>query len=246
MHAAKLNLFGATALALVLSLSVAQAEPPAASGNAGGAITGGAQMNKGGPAGGALNNSGPDLGVQGGANAGADVGAETSGKGAKAGTNAGADVGAETSGKGAKAGANADVDGNAGKAAKGDANVTTDGKAGANAEGQANTGKQGATAEGQAKTDGKSGGKTKLGSQEVSKVRSYFHNHKPRANRVDRNEVNVSIGIALPGAIALYDLPPDVIVVEGACPIKYFVWDDDVVLVDSCSRQVVEIIVDVA
>ena len=246
MHAAKLNLFGATALALVLSLSMAQAEPPAASGNAGGAITGGAQMNKGGPAGGSLNNSGPNLGVQGGANAGADVGAETSGKGAKAGTNAGANDGAETSGKGAKAGAEADVDGNAGKAAKSDSDMTTGGKAGANADGQANTGKQGATAEGQTQTDGKAGGKTKLGSQEVGKVRSYFHNNKPRANRVDRNEVNVSIGIALPGTIALYDLPPDVIVVEGACPIKYFVWDDDVVLVDSCSRQVVEIIVDVA
>lgn len=233
MHAARLNLLGATALALVLSFSIAQAEPPAASGNAGGAITGGAQINKGGPAGGAPDSGGPSLDAQGGANAGADVGAGPSSKGAKTGANAGADVEGEASGKGAKGGANADVDGNAGKAAKGDTDMTTRGKAGA-------------TAEGQAKTDGKSGGKTKLGSQEVGKVRSYFHNHKPRANRVDRSEVNVSIGLALPGTIALYDLPPDVIVVEGACPIKYFVWDDDVVLVDSCTRQVVEIIVDVA
>jgi hypothetical protein len=233
MHAARLNLLGATALALVLSFSIAQAEPPAASGNAGGAITGGAQINKGGPAGGALDSGGPSLDAQGGANAGADVGAGPSSKGAKTGANAGADVDGEASGKGAKAGANADVDDNAGRAAKGDSDMTTGGKAGA-------------TAEGQAKTDGKSGGKTKLGSQEVSKVRSYFHNHKPRANRVDRSEVNVSIGLALPGTIALYDLPQDVIVVEGACPIKYFVWDDDVVLVDSCTRQVVEIIVDVA
>ena len=77
-------------------------------------------------------------------------------------------------------------------------------------------------------------------------MRSYFNEHKPSAHRVDRDEISVSIGIALPGAIALYDLPPDVIVVSGACPIKYFVWDDDIVLVDSCSREVIEIIADVA
>jgi hypothetical protein len=37
-----------------------------------------------------------------------------------------------------------------------------------------------------------------------------------------------------------------VIVVSGACPIKYFVWGEDIVLVDSCTREVVEIIVGVA
>lgn len=242
MHAAKINLFGAAALALALSFSAAQAEPPA-TGNAAGAITGGAQINKGGPsAGGLMNEGGPNLDAQGGANTGANVGAETSGKGAKAGANAGADVGAETSGKGAKAGANTEAEGNTGKSAKGDTDMTTDSKAGANAEGQANKGKAGANAQGQTKTDGK----TKLGSQDVGKVRSYFHENKPHAHRVETSEVNVSIGLALPGAIALYDLPADIIVVEGACPVKYFVWGDDVVLVDSCSRQVIEIIADVA
>jgi hypothetical protein len=47
----------------------------------------------------------------------------------------------------------------------------------------------------------------------------------------------------VPTAIVLYDLPPDIIVVKGGCTIKYFVWGEDVVLVDSCSRRVVEIIV---
>jgi hypothetical protein len=61
-----------------------------------------------------------------------------------------------------------------------------------------------------------------------------------------RPKVSVSIGVALPAAIVLYDLPPDVIVVGGPCPIKYFVWGDDIVLVDSCTREVVEIIVGVA
>ena len=103
-------------------------------------------------------------------------------------------------------------------------------------------GKSGPTAE----SKGKAGKSARLESKDVSKVRSYFSEHKPSAHRVDRDEISVSIGIALPGAIALYDLPPDVIVVSGACPIKYFVWDDDIVLVDSCSREVIEIIADVA
>jgi hypothetical protein len=66
------------------------------------------------------------------------------------------------------------------------------------------------------------------------------------AARIEKSRVSVSIGVALPAAVALYDLPPDVIVVSGACPIKYFVWGDDIVLVDSCTRHVVEIIPGVA
>jgi hypothetical protein len=56
----------------------------------------------------------------------------------------------------------------------------------------------------------------------------------------------VSIGIGIPASIALYDLPPDLVVVAGACPVDFFVWGDDIVLVDSCTREVVEIIPDVA
>ena len=94
-----------------------------------------------------------------------------------------------------------------------------------------------------AKNEGKS---ARLESKDVTKVKTYFSQNKPNAKRIDRDEVSVSIGIALPTAIALYDLPSGVIVVTGACPIKYFVWDDDIVLVDSCTREVVEIIADVA
>ena len=104
--------------------------------------------------------------------------------------------------------------------------------------------KTGSTAEGQ--KPGKAGKSVRLESEQVSKVKTYFSQNKPRVKAIDKNEVSVSIGIALPGAIALYDLPPDVIVVGGPCPIKYFVWGDDIVLVDSCTREVVEIIVGVA
>jgi hypothetical protein len=100
------------------------------------------------------------------------------------------------------------------------------------------------TAEGQ--TGGKSGKSVRLETQDVSKVRTYFSKNRPSVKSIDKTQVSVSIGIALPGTIALYDLPSDVIVVSGACPIKYFVWGDDIVLVDSCTREVVEIIVGVA
>lgn len=125
-------------------------------------------------------------------------------------------------------------------------------KAGTTAEGQPDTkdgmskdDKPGATAEG--KDDGKSKGKSaRLESKDISKVRSHFSQNKPNVKRIDRDDFSVSIGIALPGAIVLYDLPPGVIVVSGPCPIQYFVWGDDIVLVDSCSREVVEIIAGVA
>jgi hypothetical protein len=77
-------------------------------------------------------------------------------------------------------------------------------------------------------------------------VKSYFSEHKPSVQRIEKSRVSVSIGVALPATVVLYDLPPDVIVVHGACPIKYFLWGDDVVLVDSCTRHVVEIIPGVA
>jgi uncharacterized protein DUF1236 len=134
-------------------------------------------------------------------------------------------------------------------AAKTEGTAETQGKAGTTPEGKAGAtteGKAGATAEGGAKVEGKTGKNVRLESQQVGKVRTYFSEHRPSVKSISKTEVSVSIGVAIPGTIALYDLPPDIIVVEGACPIKYFVWGDDVVLVDSCTRHVVEIIVGVA
>jgi hypothetical protein len=113
---------------------------------------------------------------------------------------------------------------------------------------QPKEGKEQSATEGKASSDGKEGrtaedrdrgGKGKF---DRGKVQTYFSKHKPSVKRVDRNAVSVSIGVAIPGSIALYPLPPDVIVVAGGCPIKYFVWADDIVLVDSCSHEVIDII----
>jgi hypothetical protein len=121
---------------------------------------------------------------------------------------------------------------------------TSESKSGKMTEGQPGAATEGkATTEGKAGTEGKS---VKLQSQDVSKVKSYFSEHKPSVQRIEKSRVSVSIGVALPATVVLYDLPPDVIVVHGACPIKYFLWGDDVVLVDSCTRHVVEIIPGVA
>jgi hypothetical protein len=121
-----------------------------------------------------------------------------------------------------------------------------EGKTGTSAKGETDArakGETDATAKGESR---KSGASAKIEPQQVQKVKTYFSSHRPSVKRVDRTEVSVSVGIALPGTIALYDLPPDIIVVEGGCPIKYFVWGEDVVLVDSCTRHVIEIIVGVA
>jgi hypothetical protein len=135
----------------------------------------------------------------------------------------------------------AGTEGKTGKMTEGQPGATTEGKTGATTEG-----KTGTTSEGKAETQGSTGKSVKLESQQVSKVKSYFTEHKPSVQRIEKSRVSVSIGVALPGTVALYDLPPDVIVVHGACPIRYFLWGDDVVLVDSCTRHVVEIIPGVA
>ena len=123
----------------------------------------------------------------------------------------------------------------AGTAEKGE--TKTEGKTGATS----SEGKAGPTTD--TKTD-KSAEDGKRAKVDASKVKTHFSQHKPNVKSVSKTEVSVWIGVALPSAVVLYDLPPDIIVVEGGCPIKYFLWGDDtLVLVDSCTREVVELIV---
>lgn len=86
------------------------------------------------------------------------------------------------------------------------------------------------------------GAKVTIDADQKQKVRTYFSEHRPTAKRVDKSRVSVSIGVPLPTGIALAPLPSDVVVVAADCPLQYFLWGDDVVLVDSCSREVVDII----
>ena len=77
--------------------------------------------------------------------------------------------------------------------------------------------------------------------RDKEKVRTYFSEHRPNVKRVDRDRVSVSIGVAIPGAIALYPLPAGMVVIAD-CPLQYFLWGDDLVIVNSCSREVVDIV----
>jgi len=94
--------------------------------------------------------------------------------------------------------------------------------------------------------DRKSGHRTtvKIDSDQKQKVRAYFSQHRPAAKRVEKTRISVSIGAPLPTGVEidLIPLPSDIVVLAADCPLQYFVWGDDVVLVDSCSREVVDIV----
>jgi hypothetical protein len=92
------------------------------------------------------------------------------------------------------------------------------------------------------KSEGGKGATAKIGADQEKKVRTYFSENKPHGKRFDKRDVSVSIGIGIPATIALTPVPPGIVVVAADCPLQYFVWGDDVVLVDSCSREVVDII----
>jgi hypothetical protein len=202
-----------SAAAFVLALSVAGAFAGATSNEGGPAAIGAQETGPGGMAPGSPREQGAPAGTEGAMQAPAEGGPSDQGmKGPK--------------GEAATPKA-ADKTAAEKPAKEGKEDRTTEGKA-------SSEGKEGRTAE-----DRDKGGKGKV---DRTKVQTYFSKHKSSVKRVDRSAVSVSIGVAIPASIALYPLPPDVIVVAGGCPIKYFVWADDIVLVDSCSHEVVDII----
>ena len=233
-------LLGGAGVVLALGLSSAQAQTPE------GMVPGGPPAaEKGVPGGGAAGDSGGMMEPQGKPSDGPAATESSPGKdtGKAAGKSdqmgegepdkaakddkAGAEKPASTTG--AK-----DTTEKAGTAEKGE--TKTEGKTGAST----NEGKTGATADTKTDKSAKGGETAKV---DASKVKTHFSQHKPNVKSVSKTEVSVSVGVALPSAIVLYDLPPDIIVVEGGCPIKYFLWGDDtIVLVDSCTREVVELI----
>ena len=263
------TLFSTAALVVALSFTPVQAEPqegmsngpPAAGNSAAGDHSGGAigspadRPDQSSPAAGNSDQMSPGEG-KGKSAEGAIPSEGQPGKGAKDGNETGMKPGQDYPGTGDKAkGKSAEgtmpsedkgsKDAKAGDKSEGQGGNTAEGKSGTEEDASGKS-KAGATAEGKGDRQDRPGKSVRLESKDVSKVRTYFSQHRPSAQRIDRNQVSVSIGVGIPSAIVLYELPPDVIVVTGACPIKYFVWEDDIVLVDSCTREVVEIISGVA
>jgi uncharacterized protein DUF1236 len=255
MKLVRTTLLSAAGVIVAFGLTAAQAQTPGSDVSPGGPPAAAPEMSGGGPGGGAPSGGTPDTK---GDRQGATGAGPTTPEGGTA-EKPGKAAGQTDQKEGSEPGSD---QGKAGKSAKD--TMPSEGKTSGKptAEEPSATGKTTGTAEtdegktgttGKGETDatakgesGKAGASAKIEPQQVQKVKTYFSSNRPSVKRVDRTEVSVSVGIALPGTIVLYDLPPDVIVVEGGCPIKYFVWGEDVVLVDSCTRHVVEIIVGVA
>src|SRR5262245_26727799 len=90
--------------------------------------------------------------------------------------------------------------------------------------------------------DGRDHKRVQIEARDKEKVKTYFSERKPNVTRVDRDRVRVSIGVGIPASIALYPLPVGIVVAAADCLLQYFLWGDDVVIVDSCSREVVDIV----
>jgi hypothetical protein len=112
----------------------------------------------------------------------------------------------------------------------------------------AETDKSGAAADKADKKGDRGEGKAAatIGAEQKSKITSYFKSNKPDVKVIDKSSVNISVGIAVPGTIHLHPIPADIIVVAGDCSVLFFLWGPDLVLVDSCTRHVVDIIPGIA
>jgi hypothetical protein len=126
-----------------------------------------------------------------------------------------------------------------------------EGKAGTQAETKQPGGAQSDQAESGPKGEqSKTEASAKIESKDVDRVRQHFSQNKTELSsvtKVEKSAVSVSVGVAVPQTITLYTLPPDIVIhVRTGCEVKYFLWGPDLVLVDSCSHRVLEIITNIA
>ena len=237
----------AAALAATLGLGVAYAEPPD---HQGGPAIGAPQAGGGnGPSGnsaalggGAMTERGDGPGANPGGAADDKMGDNAPSKSSKPGGKAAnaKDRDGNKSAEGDKSGDYGDRDRNRREA--NDRDQTRDEKSARDDADSSRRDRDNKSAESHDRGDHKSAKRAEFDSRDKQKVKRYFTEHKPRAKRIDRDRVNVSIGVAIPGSIALYPLPAGIVVAARGCPMQYFLWGDDLVVVDSCSREVVDIV----
>lgn len=94
------------------------------------------------------------------------------------------------------------------------------------------------------KSEGASGAGSgpKLSGEQRTKVQSSFRGHKDKS--VKNLNVTISIGTAIPRSVTLYAVPEDVeVIVPEYRRYKYFVYEDEVVIVDPDTYEIVEVIV---
>lgn len=153
-------------------------------------------------------------------------------------------TGAEVEGR-TRTGAEADVDREKTGTAETDMKEVDRDKAGT-AETDMKKGDRDKTGTAEAEKSGEGKAAVKIEPEQKTKITSYFKENKPNVKVIDKSSVSVSIGIAVPASIRLHPLPADIIVVAGDCSLLFFLWGPDLVLVDSCTRHVVDVIPGIA
>jgi hypothetical protein len=82
----------------------------------------------------------------------------------------------------------------------------------------------------------------KLSGEQRTKVQSSFRGHKDKS--VKNLNVSISVGTAIPRSVTLYAVPEDVVVIVPEYRrYKYFVYEEEVVIVDPDTYEIVEVIV---
>jgi hypothetical protein len=87
-----------------------------------------------------------------------------------------------------------------------------------------------------------SGAKAQLSEQQRTKIRQSIV-QGGRANRVDRVDFNISVGVVVPGSVRLVALPaPIVEIVPAYRGYLYFVVDDEIIIVEPGTLRIVAVI----
>jgi hypothetical protein len=157
------------------------------------------------------------------------------------------DLKTQDQGSAGSAGASGELNAKSGTKMDDSAGATGENTAGAEGEAGADTK---TTAGADTKAGASSEAKIELNQEQKTEIKQVFTENTTviqSAPRVERTAVSVSVGVAIPTHVRLAPLPSTIVVdVPSDCELMYFVWGSDVVIVDDCSRRVVEIIVNVA
>lgn len=87
------------------------------------------------------------------------------------------------------------------------------------------------------------GSVTQLSSEQRTKVQSAFRPHRSEAVVKDI-DIRVSVGVTVPRRVSLYAVPQEVIVIVPEYRrYKYFVYEDQVVIVDPATFAIVDILI---
>jgi hypothetical protein len=86
---------------------------------------------------------------------------------------------------------------------------------------------------------------TTLGSGEVTMIGAYFTQHGASVASIPTSSVNVSVGGTVPESVALFPPPYDLVNQVSDPDFSYFVWGQNVVIVDGQTNVVSAIVPDV-